>query len=76
MPEEEEAQVKGSKWPLVAGLLMLGVAATLYIYARSTRSKPCGCGEAQVAEVAAESAEIAQANGKVAAEHKVPKHDA
>lgn len=75
MPEEEEAQVKGSKWPLVAGLLMLGVAATLYIYAR--RSKPCGCGEAQVAEVAEASAEIAQANGKVvAAEHKVPKHDA
>lgn len=70
MPAEEEPEQKASKAPLFLGLALLGVAAALYIYARS---RPCNCGEAQVAEVAAESARIAEANGTGAVHEVVSK---
>ena len=72
MPAEEETETtpKASKLTLFLGLALLGAAAALYIYARS---KPCNCGEAQVAEVAAESARIAEANGTGALHEAVPK---
>ena len=64
MPEDDESQ-KVSRAPLVIGLVLLGVAAALYIY---TRSRPCGCGEKGVVEVAAASADLAANNGHVAVE--------
>lgn len=69
MPAEEDTP-KTSKAPLFLGLALLGAAAALYIYARS---RPCNCGEAQVAEVAAESARIAEANGTGAVHEVVSK---
>jgi hypothetical protein len=52
-PEDEEG--RSSRAYLIVGVSLLAIAGGLYVY---SRSRPCGCGEKGVEDIAQASAEM------------------